>query len=142
MCPPPRAKKLIARPTFKGFDIISENLTLVEMSKPIIELNKPIYSGFCIHELSKELTYKFHYKHIRKRYGDNATLLFTDTDSRASKRDAGANKYTHLCLLGAQYFRTNYSAKSTVSKLLRHPLLLERKSLQWQIVSSLLFMNI
>ena len=42
---------------------------------------KPTYIGFCVLELSKLLMYQFHYDVIRKRYGSNANLLFTDTDS-------------------------------------------------------------
>jgi hypothetical protein len=76
-----RAKKLIARPTFKSFDIINDDLVLIEMTRPRIKLNKPIYTGFCVLDLSKELMYSFYYDTIKKRYGDRSTLLFTDTDS-------------------------------------------------------------
>jgi hypothetical protein len=46
-----------------------------------IKLDKPMYAGFCILELSKLIMYNFHYNVIVKRYGDSARLLFTDTDS-------------------------------------------------------------
>ena len=42
-------------------------------------LNKPIYAGFTVLELSKWLMYDFHYDFI-KIFLD-AELLFTDTDS-------------------------------------------------------------
>jgi len=78
---PLRAKKLIAKPTFKYFHNINEDLTLIEMMKPKILLNKPVYAGFSILDLSKVLIYEFHYDVIKHRYGDDAQLLFTDTDS-------------------------------------------------------------
>ena len=41
-------------------------------------LDKPIYVGLTILNLSKFLMYEFHNKYIRKKY--DANLLFTDTD--------------------------------------------------------------
>ena len=49
--------------------------------KEEVELNKPIYCGAAILDLSKLLMWEFHYNHIKKIYGSKAKLLFTDTDS-------------------------------------------------------------
>ena len=73
--------KLAAKPTYDGSNIINENLVAVRMKKPRVLLNKPIYVGMCILDLSKYLMYNFHYNFIKKKYGDRAKLLFTDTDS-------------------------------------------------------------
>lgn len=44
-------------------------------------LNKPIYAGVAILNLSKCLMYDIFYNHLKKQYGDDLTLLYTDTDS-------------------------------------------------------------
>ena len=59
--------------------ILSENFVAIHETKPVLTLNKPIYVGFSILDLSKYLIYDFHYNHMKRKYDDN--LLFTDTDS-------------------------------------------------------------
>ena len=76
-----KAEQLVAKPTFKSSDIINDDLALIEMLRCKVTLNKPIYVGFCVLEMSKHLMYQFHYQHIKQRYHGNATLCFTDTDS-------------------------------------------------------------
>ncbi|KAL9951227.1 hypothetical protein ACROYT_G043851 [Oculina patagonica] len=74
-------KKLTASPSFDYFRIFSNELAAVNMKKPTLYLNRPIYVGFAILDLSKTLMYDFHYNYIKKKYDLKATLLFTDTDS-------------------------------------------------------------
>lgn len=75
------AGRYIKRPTFKRSSIISDEVVGIELRKQTVTLDKPIFCGFAVLELSKELMYDFHYNKIKKRYGSNATLLMTDTDS-------------------------------------------------------------
>ena len=59
-----------------------EYLVGLEAQRTSVKLNKPIYTGFTVLELSKLHMYDFHYSHIMKKYGpQKAKLLFTDTDS-------------------------------------------------------------
>ena len=77
-----RARKLIAKPNFKGpVKIYNENLVAIHMKRTSVTMNKPVYLGMCILDLSKTIMYDFHYNYIKPKYGDKAKLLFTDTDS-------------------------------------------------------------
>ena len=76
-----KAKKLVAEPNFKHLNIFSENLIAVHMKNISLTMNKPVYLGMCILDLSKTIMYEFHYNYIKPKYGDKAKLLFTDTDS-------------------------------------------------------------
>ena len=76
-----RLKKLAAKPTFHRTYIFNDDLVGVHNLKTKIMLDKPTYVGFSILELSKTLMFDFHYNYIKVKYGDNAQLCFTDTDS-------------------------------------------------------------
>lgn len=76
-----KAQKLIASPSFHAFKIITNDLVSIERKKITLLLNRPIYVGFSILDISKTLMYDFHYNFIKKKYGNNSKLLFTDTDS-------------------------------------------------------------
>ena len=76
-----KLRKLIAKPNFRSRKIFSENLVSVHMKKTSLTMNKPVYLGMCILDLSKTIMYDFHYQYIKSKYGDKAKLLFSDTDS-------------------------------------------------------------
>ena len=77
-----RLKKLAAKPNLKSPPkIFSENLVSVHLKKTSLTMNKPVYLGMCILDLSKTIMYDFHYNYIKPKYGEKAKLLFTDTDS-------------------------------------------------------------
>ena len=76
-----RLKKLTSMPNFHAFKIFNDDLAAIQMRKTKLYLNRPIYVGFSILEISKILMYDFHYNYIKPKYGEKAKLLFTDTDS-------------------------------------------------------------
>jgi hypothetical protein len=65
---------------FKNITMFDKYTYMVEMSKKNLVMDKPIYVGFNILDLSKHHMYNFHYNYIMKKYPD-CKLLFTDTDS-------------------------------------------------------------
>ena len=71
----------LASPLYDGHIIYTNDLCAIKKKKTSLVLNKPIYAGMCILDLSKLWMYKFHYDVIKDQYGDKAKLLFTDTDS-------------------------------------------------------------
>ena len=66
--------KYTSRPNYITHKIVSKDYAAIHEIKPILMLNKPIYVGFTVLDLSKWLMQDFHYNF-------NAELLFTDTDS-------------------------------------------------------------
>ena len=59
----------------------SKHLFAVEMGKTKIKMNKPMYLGQAILDLSKTLMYEFHYDYMRPKYGSKVNLCYMDTDS-------------------------------------------------------------
>ena len=71
--------KYTSRPTSVTHKLFNKNFAAIHEIKQVLVLNKPIYVGFTVSELSKWLMYYFHYNFIKKNF--NVQLLFTDTDS-------------------------------------------------------------
>ena len=76
-----RIQKCINNPNYKGCNIINEELAGVEKTKAVLKLNKPIFLGMTILDLSKVHMYSFYYDVLKARYKDDIRLIYTDTDS-------------------------------------------------------------
>ena len=52
------------------------------MGKVRVKMNKPVYLGQAILDLSKTIMYEFHYDYMKKKYKESdLKLLYMDTDS-------------------------------------------------------------
>ena len=78
---PKVAMKRVASPAYKRSQIIRENLVIIQSAVTTLKLDKPLYVGFTVLDLSKLMMYKFHYDEMLPLYGNNIQLLLTDTDS-------------------------------------------------------------
>ena len=76
-----KRSKLVSEPNYHTINLISEDLSIIEMKKTKVKMNKPIYLGLSILEISKTLMYEFWYDYMKPKYNDNVKLCYMDTDS-------------------------------------------------------------
>ena len=76
-----KRSKLVSEPNYHTINLISEDLSITEMKKTKVKMNKPIYLGLSILEISKILMYEFWYDYMKLKYNDNVRLCYMDTDS-------------------------------------------------------------
>ena len=76
-----KRSKLVSEPNYHTIDLISEDLSIIEMKKTKVKINKPIYLGLPILEISRILMYEFWYDYMKPKYNDNVRLCYMDTDS-------------------------------------------------------------
>ena len=76
-----KRSKLVSEPNYDTINLISEDLSIIEMKKTKVKMNKLIYLGLSILEISKILMYEFWYDYMKPKYNDNVKLCYMDTDS-------------------------------------------------------------
>ena len=76
-----RRIKLVSEPNYHTINYISKDLSIIEMNKAKVKMNKPIYLGLSLLEISKLLMYEFWYNYMKPKYGNNVKLCYMDTDS-------------------------------------------------------------
>ena len=76
-----KRSKLVSEPNYHTINLISEDLSIIEMKKIKVKMNKPIYLGLSILEISKTLMYEFWYDYMKPKYNDDVKLCYMDTDS-------------------------------------------------------------
>ena len=78
---PETYERCVSKMNFKSSKIINPHLVGIEMGYPTLKINKPLYLGMAIMDLSKCHMFNFHYNVMKKKFSDRLTLLYSDTDS-------------------------------------------------------------
>ena len=74
-----KRSKLVSEPNYHTINLISEDYSIIEMKKTKVKINKPIYLGLSILQISKTLMYELWYDYMKPE--DNVKLCYMDTDS-------------------------------------------------------------
>ena len=73
--------KAVMKSNFKSCVLFGKNLIGCKMGKIKVIMNKPVYLGQVILDLSKIVMYEFHYDYMKQKYPKGLTLCYMDTDS-------------------------------------------------------------
>ena len=76
-----KRSKLVSERNYHTINLISEDLSIIEMKKIKVKMNKCIYLGLSVSEISKILMYEFWHDYMKPKYNDNIRLCDMDTDS-------------------------------------------------------------
>ena len=116
-----KLRRLIASPAFARANIFDDDLAAVQMHKSRLILNRRVYTGLCVFDLSKHLMYDFYYNQLKAQYGNRAQLLHTDTDSlllEVQTEDVYQDMAKHADLYDTSDFPKDHPLYSTVKKVL------------------------
>ena len=77
-----KRNKLVSKPNYNTMNYISKDLSIIEMKKKKKKkMNKPIYLGLSILDISKILMYEFWYDCMKPKYSNDVKLCYMGTDS-------------------------------------------------------------
>ena len=76
-----KRNKLVSEPNYHIMNYISKDLSTIKMNETKVKMNKPIYLGLSILDISKILMYEFWYDYMKPKYGIDVKLCYMDTDS-------------------------------------------------------------
>ena len=74
-----RRNYLVSEPNYYTTKFFIAKLLAIEMKKTEIFMNKPVYLGLSILELSKILMYGFWYDYVKLKFDEKEKLCYTDT---------------------------------------------------------------
>ena len=110
--------KYTSRLTHITHKIFDKSYTAVREIKPVLTLNKPIYVGYAVLELSKWLMYDFYYDFLKKI---DAELLFNETDSltyEIKSEDVYESLSASICLISVTIQKIQNFLIRLIKKLL------------------------
>ena len=67
-----RRKQLVLEPNYHTTKWFPEKMFAIEMKKTQVKMNKPVYLGLSILEISKSLLYELCYDYVKPKYHKNA----------------------------------------------------------------------
>ena len=103
--------KWASKPSYLSQKVFDNDLVTIHKSKVTLTLNKPAYVRMFILDLMQVLMYEFHYDYIKRKYGNNSRLCFTDTDT-LMYRIKTEDVYVDFTKDNKMFDFSNYSAKS------------------------------
>ena len=71
-----RRNYLVSEPNYHTTKFFTKNLLEIEMKKTEILVNKPVYLGLSILELSKILMYEFWHDYVKPKYAEDLKTRF------------------------------------------------------------------
>ena len=79
--PERRRNYLVSEPKYHATKFFTENLLAIEMKKMQVIMNKSVYLGLSMLELSKTVMYEFWFDYVKPKYCEKAKLCYMDTGS-------------------------------------------------------------
>ena len=76
-----RTNYLVSESNYHTSNVFSENFLAIEIKRTQILMNKPVYLGLSILEVSKIVVYEFWYGYVKPKYCGKAKLCYMDTDN-------------------------------------------------------------
>ena len=111
--------KYVAKPTFARQEIFNPYLVGIQNHKQKVLLNKPIYVGMSVLDLSKRLMYDYYYNTLKKTYGNLVKMCYTDTDSviiHVTTADISADMLQNLDEYDTNNYPSDHPLFSTANK--------------------------
>ena len=75
-----RRNYLVSELNYHTTKFFAENFLAIEMRITQVLMNKPVYLGLSIIDLSKTLIFEFWYGYVKSKCGEKANLCYIDTD--------------------------------------------------------------